>query len=63
MRVQENKGWDGYREVQNWDADILDTPEDDDLDDERGVCVCVCVCWSGFIYTAGTKCPQKGNKD
>lgn len=26
-----------YREAQNWDADVLDTPEDDDVE----VCVCV----------------------
>lgn len=37
MRVQENKERDGYREAQNWDADVLDTPEDDDVE----VCACV----------------------
>lgn len=36
MRVQENKGWDGYGEAQNWDAGVLDTPEDDDVEE----CVC-----------------------
>lgn len=52
--VQKNKGWDGYREAQNWDGDVPDTPEDDD--------VVVCVLGLGFTYTAGTRCPQKESK-
>lgn len=54
MRVQENKERDGYREAQNWDADVLDTPEDDDVE------VCACVCCSGFTYIAGTKSSPNG---
>ncbi len=63
MRVQENKEWDGYREAQNWDADVLDTPEDDDV--ERGVCVCVCVCVCvGQVLSTlqGPNVPKRGIK-
>lgn len=55
MRVQENKERDGYREAQNWDADVLDTPEDDDVE------VCACVA-QDLPTLQGPNPPQKESK-